>query len=87
MKSYIVSYDLMGGKDRESLHDALKKYPKWARIADSTWAVVTPDSAQKIRNDLEGFMDEDDRLLVVRSGVESAWRNTRCSDKWLQRYM
>lgn len=84
MKCYIISYDLRNDRNYEDLYEALRSYPKWARIVDSTWAVVTSKTAVQIRDHLDQILDEDDRLLVVKSGTEAAWRNVRCSNKWLK---
>lgn len=84
MTCYIISYDLRKTRDYESLYSAIKSYSKWARITESTWAVVTSKSAVEIRDHLASVMDGDDRLFVVKSGVEAAWRNSRCKNSWLQ---
>lgn len=84
MKCYIISYDLRKDRDYKSLYKAIRSYSKWAWITESTWAVVTNKSAISIRDHLAGVMDSDDRLFVVKSGVEAAWRNSRCKNKWLK---
>ena len=72
MTCYIISYDLRNQRDYESLYVAIKSYPKWARITESTWAVVTSMSAVEIRNHLARVMDADDRLFVVKSECGSS---------------
>ena len=84
MKCYIISYDLRKKRDYESLYRAIRSYSKWAQIAESTWAVVTTNSAVEIRDNLLRVMDNDDRLFVVKSGVEAAWRNSICKNEWLK---
>lgn len=84
MSCYIVSYDLHEGGDYEGLITAIKSYGTWAHITESTWAVVTKQSASEIRTHLIAYMKVQDRLLVVKSGVESAWSNVLCKDKWLK---
>ena len=84
MKCYIISYDLRRNRNYDALYDAIKSYPKWARIVESTWAVVTSKSAVQIRDHLIQVLDDDDRVFVVKSGAEAAWRNVRCRDKWLK---
>lgn len=84
MTCYIISYDLRKNRDYESLYAAIKSYSKWARITESTWAVITSKSAVEIRDHIAGVMDDDDRLFVVKSGVEAAWLNSRCKNSWLQ---
>jgi CRISPR/Cas system-associated endoribonuclease Cas2 len=85
MSCYIVSYDLRKpGRNYDSLYSAIKTYTKWARINESVWAVVTPQSAVQIRDYLGQFMDSNDRLFVVKSGVEAAWRQSICKNEWLK---
>lgn len=84
MNCYIISYDLRRNRNYDDLYDAIKSYPKWARIVESTWAVVTNKTAVQVRDHLSRILDEDDRVFVVKSGTEAAWRNVRCRNKWLQ---
>ena len=84
MACYIISYDLRRNRDYESLYEAIKTYSKWARVTESTWAVVTTKSAVEIRDHLSSVMDGDDRLFVIKSGTEAAWRNSICRNEWLK---
>lgn len=85
MACYIVSYDLCTpGHNYEQLYQALKSYTKWAKVNESVWAIVTDQTAEMVRNYLAGFLDVNDRIFVVRSGVEAAWRNPICRNQWLQ---
>lgn len=71
-------------KDYESLLKEIKKYPRWAKITESTWAIVTSQSASDIRNHLRMFMDSDDRLFVMKTGEQAAWKNVMASNEWLK---
>ncbi len=84
MKCYIITYDLRNNRDYASLHKAIKQYSKWAKITESTWAVVTAKTAKEIRDDLKSVMDSDDRVFVIKSGVEASWINSICKNDWLQ---
>jgi CRISPR/Cas system-associated endoribonuclease Cas2 len=85
MNCYIITYDLrQPDRDYESLYDAIKKYPKWARINESVWAVVTQRDAVQIRDNLDQHLHSNDRIFIVKSGVEAAWRNTKCKNEWLK---
>ncbi|RRY07074.1 CRISPR-associated protein Cas2 [Brucella anthropi] len=85
MKCYIISYDLRApGRNYDDLYETIKGYNKWARINESVWAVVTTQSAKEIRENLANSLDSDDRIFVVKSGVEAAWRNSRCKNEWLK---
>ncbi len=85
MSCYIISYDLRApGRNYDSLYEKLKSYTKWAKITESTWAVITESSAAQIRDALKTVTDPNDRIFVVKSGVESAWRNSICKNEWLK---
>lgn len=84
MPAYIISYDLRNKRDYDDLYEAIKAYGTWAHILESTWAVVTRQSAGEILDDLRQHMDSDDGLFVVRSGGEAAWVNVECETSWLK---
>ena len=84
MNCYIISYDLVRNRNYDQLHIAIKQYSKWAHVTESTWAVVTAKSAVQVRENLLQAMDSDDRLFVVKSGVEAAWQNSICKNAWLK---
>lgn len=85
MNCYIISYDLKNQRDYEALYEAIKSYGTWAHILESTWAVVTDQKASEIRDHLREHTDEDDALLVVKSGHEAAWKNVICTNEWLKK--
>ena len=85
MVCYIISYDLVKERKYEKLYEAIKTYDNWAKITESTWAVITDETAKEVRDHLSQHIDGDDRLIVVRSGGEAAWKNTICSNEWLQK--
>lgn len=87
MTTYIVSYDLVGNKNYNDLYDELKAKKAWAKITESTWGVVSDESAKELRDRLLRVMDEDDRLFIVKSGVEAAWSNSKCKNEWLKKWL
>ena len=84
-RCYTISYDLRGERNYDPLYKAIKSYNTWAHILESTWAIVTDQSAVEIRDYLMSFLDEDDGIFIVKSGVEAAWKGVECSDDWLKR--
>jgi len=40
-------------------------------VTESYWSVTSGKTAKEVRNDLEPFIDNNDRLLVVRLSGES----------------
>ena len=88
MACYLISYDLrQPGRDYERLYAAIKAFGTWAHIDESFWAVVTTQSAVQVRDHLIQFVDSNDRVFVVKSGVEAAWRNAICEDGWLKEHL
>jgi hypothetical protein len=87
MACFIISYDLTEGADYDGLAEAIKAYGTWAHITQSTWAVVTSDSAKDVRDYLLQFMPEGSRLFVARSGHQSAWVNVICRSAWLKEHV
>lgn len=87
MKCYIITYDLINGGNYSKLHSSIKKYGTWAKITESTWAVVTSQSAKEIRDNLRLVMNNDDRLFVIKSGGIAAWRKVICKNEWLKKHL
>ena len=85
MTTYIISYDLREpDRDYDKLYKKLKAYSNWAHITDSTWAVVSSNSAKEVRKDLAAVLDGDDRIFVVPSRRGAAWRNVKCGGQRLK---
>ncbi len=76
---------MKGDGDYESLYEAIKAYGTWAHISESTWAVVTEETAKEVREYIGDYMTKGSTVFVVKSGVESAWRNVICSNEWLKK--
>jgi hypothetical protein len=75
MATYVVSYDLhRPGQNYAGLHDAIKSLGTWWHHLESTWHVVTDKSAKQVRDTLAPELDANDKILVVRSGGEGAWK-------------
>lgn len=88
MKTYIISYQTtLSGQRLTALHTALRSYTNWGRINENTWAVVTDNTAVQIRDNLLTLLNEGDRLMVIRSGTEAAWRNSMASSEWLKNHL
>lgn len=85
MSSKIIEYDLTTpGRDYESLYKAIKSYPCWARITESTWFVKTDDTCVQIRDALKEKMDSNDRIFVGKLSGEAAWSNLICKSQYLK---
>nr|WP_274621198.1 hypothetical protein [Pseudomonas sp. YL2] len=71
---YQITYG--GGKPQEcpSLFERIKGYGTWCQAMDSTWIIVTQETAVQIRDKLRDVMEREDGLLVTRLHGEAAWK-------------
>lgn len=78
-------YDLRApGRNYQALYNAIKSYQNWGKITESSWAVITHQTSSQIRDYLQGFVDYNDRLMVIKSGGEAAWQNALADNNWLR---
>ncbi len=82
---YLIMYDLRApGRDYNRLYDAIKSYGTWGKLTESSWAIVSSQSVEAIRNFLINYIDVNDRLIVVLSGRSAAWQNMMANTEWLK---
>jgi hypothetical protein len=66
MHNLFIAYDLdKPGQDYKRIEDAIKSLGSWAHPQLSVWYVHTKLGAQQVRDYLQGFIDSNDRLLVI----------------------
>ena len=82
--TYIISYDMAGEGNYDTLINHIKSYGTWAHITESTWAVVSQKSATEIRDEVKKHLNNGSRLIVVKSANVAAWSNVLCTNKWLK---
>jgi len=83
MHCFIVCYDLcQPGRDYMSLYEALKAFPNWAKLTESTWAIVSGFNCVEIRDYLMKFIDPNDRIIVIQSGQHAAWNRIIANNQW-----
>jgi hypothetical protein len=88
MTAFVVCYDLRApGRNYQTLYDRLRQYPQWGKVTESTWVVVTTWTAVQIRDDLRQYVDDNDRIFVVKSAGEAAWVNSVCETEWLKGHL
>lgn len=91
MATYLIGYDLTDKAEDAytELEQAIKSLGStWWHHLDSTWIVVTELSATEVRDKLTPHLKSNDKILVVKSGREAAWRgfNDRGST-WLKDHL
>jgi len=73
MKLYQISYDLRKQRDYPSLYERIKAYGTWCHALESSWIIVTDETAVQVRDNLRTALDKDDGVLVTRLQGEVAW--------------
>lgn len=81
MSLYLISYDLdKPGQNYDKLIARLKELGA-QRCLYSQWFLANTAGHEAVRNDLQRFMDQNDRILVVALKNAAAWYNLMLSDK------
>lgn len=75
-KCYVITFEVGTESARLKLRDRLKGYGTHCPIHKNCWAIMTEQSAPQIREYLSQALSPQDRLFIVRSGTEAAWRNS-----------
>lgn len=82
---YIISYDLCNPDQKyDELYTLIKSFSKWGHLTQSTWAVVSDLDHVELRDRLMSVLDENDRLIVIKSGGHAAWHNLFANRMWLK---
>ena len=85
MVVYVVSYDLWKpGKDYKGLSDELQRSPGWWHYLDSTWLIVTSESADQLYNRLRVNLDANDSILIVQAGTDVQGWLPKDAWTWIQ---
>ena len=66
------------------MYEAIRNYPIWAHITESTWFVKTDDTCVQIRDALKEKMDSNDRIFVATLTGEAAWNNLICESEYIK---
>lgn len=74
MTKILISYDLrIPGRNYQPLYSRLAEWSA-SRVLESVWVANVNASVAEVRNDLQRFIDGNDRLLVVALTGASAWQ-------------
>lgn len=86
MTTFCVSYDLnKSGQNYTALYEELKKSPNWWHHLDSTWLIVTNETADQLRDRIRKHLDDNDTLLIIKViRPYSGWLNKQAWE-WLDK--
>lgn len=77
MACYIVAIETSKEETRKNINNKLRNYDGFCPITKYCWAITTKDKkAKDIRDDVSKVSDSNDRIFVIKSGTEAAWKNS-----------
>ena len=73
MATYTITYDLtQPGRNYNDLYARIRSYP-WAHISESSWAIVSQQTAEAVRDHLKQAIDNNDKLFVGTISAPAYW--------------
>ena len=84
MATLLVTYDLnQPGQNYSKLLAAIKAYPGWARLSESSYAISTSYGPQAVFDNLAQYLDRTDNLYVVTLQRPYGGRGPQKVNDWL----
>lgn len=81
MQVYCVSFALTkSAQNHPALCEELKNSHDWLQCLDSTWLILTSETASQVFDRLKPHVDNSDRMLVI--GVTSDYSGWLTPDAW-----
>lgn len=90
VNTFLISYDLLRpGQNYAKLYEAIKDLAAgWWHQIDSTWIIRHHENTISIRDSLMPFIDQNDKLIVLRLSGEAAWKGfDSTGSQWLKNYL
>jgi hypothetical protein len=84
MAALLVTYDLNKETTRPPIVQAIKEYPRWAKLSESSYAIVTDASPQAVYNGLHRHLDSNDQLYVINLRKPYAGQGSKEVNDWLE---
>jgi len=89
MTTYIVTFEVNDLTRRNLVKAKLKEFGNYCPIHDNAWAIRTEKKAKEVRDFITPVMTNADRIFVIRTGTEAAWRNAYGTQhsEWLKKHL
>jgi hypothetical protein len=87
MSCYIVTFETASEASRQKVRERLKTFPRFCPVHKYCWAIVTDKKAVEVRDYVGEVLQRGERIFVIRSGTEAAWRNSYGvkNNEWLKK--
>lgn len=88
MSTFLITYDLNKERHARGVYAPIIKFIKedcltWARLSESSYAVVSNLGPQEIYNRLSGYLDSDDNLYVITLKSPYWGKGPKLVNEWL----
>lgn len=89
MTTYIVTFEINDLARRKRVKERLRTFRYYCPIHKNAWAIRTEKKASELRNFIVPILVASDRLFIIRTGTEAAWRNGYGlgHSEWLKKYL
>lgn len=90
MAAHLITYDLsQPGRNYDKLIAAIKRFPGWCHVTESTWMVSTTSSSAVVRDELKSALDANDKLIAVEvtSSSWASWNLPATVVEWLKKHL
>lgn len=89
MATYIVTFELNDSTRRKKVEDKLREFGTFCPIHEYAWAIKTEKKATEVRDSITPLLISGDRIFVIRSGTEAAWKNSYGTEhsEWLKKHL
>ena len=87
MTTYIVTFEVNDPARRLKVKEKLKEFNYYCPIHENAWAIITEKKSAEIRDIISSLTIPEDRIFVIRTGTEAAWRNIYGEEnsEWLKK--
>lgn len=73
MESFLISFHLNDQEDYAKVSEQIRSYPKWARIVDNVWIVLSDNKLMEIRGSISSLIDSNGGSVLVVKVTHAAW--------------
>jgi len=89
MTTYIVTFEVNDLTRRNNVKAKLKEFGYYCPIHKNAWAIRTEKKAIEVRDIVSPAMTNEDRIFVIRTGTEAAWKNAFGTEnsEWLKKHL
>lgn len=87
MAVYLITYDLNNEARRPPIVERIKKWKKHVQLSESSYAIVSSEEPDAVRQKLKSFFDDDDQLWVISMRHPYSGYGLETTIAWLDEHL